>query len=44
MLSNLQYMYNVNRFSIGLIESAFKINEYILLMQFRIYIYTVQSN
>lgn len=38
MLSNLQYMYNVNHFSIGLIESAFKINEYILLMQFRIYI------
>lgn len=42
MLSNLQYMYNVNRFSIGLIESAFKINEYIA--DAILYIYTVQSN
>lgn len=44
MLSNLQYMYNVNRFSIGLIESAFKINEYIYIADAILYIYTVQSN
>lgn len=43
MLSNLQYMYNVNRFSIGLIESAFKINEYIADDGI-LYIFTVQSN